>query len=145
MWITLTCVNLLLLVCVLRLSVINWMPGINRVKFGRITRFVSTLAASRKPQPSERCQLSLLFPTIFLDCPLLRHVCIRFPATRVTKIHHCLLLVGSFFVFTLFTELRRDSERQLFLFRNSHIPFRQIHPVNFPYSMRTFSNFLHCF
>lgn len=92
----LACVNFLLLVCVLHLSVVNCMPGINRVKFGRITRFVSSLAASVKPQPSERCQLSLLFPAIFLACPLLRHVCIRFPATRVTNIHHCLLVDWSF-------------------------------------------------
>lgn len=93
----LTYVNFLLLVFALHLSVRNSVPGINRVKFGRITRFVSSLAATMKPQPSERCQLSLLFPAIFLGCPLLRHVCIRFPATRVTKIHHCLLLDWSFF------------------------------------------------
>lgn len=79
---------------------INCMPGINRAKFGRITRFVSALAAAIKPQPSERCQLSLLFPTIFLGCPLLRHVCIRFPATNQSNKNPSLFssALSSFFV-----------------------------------------------
>lgn len=60
------------------------------------------------------------------------------PPTRVTKIHHSLVLPHPFlFVFTLITELRRDSERQFFLFRNSQITFSQVHPVNLTYSMKT--------
>lgn len=127
--------------CLCVTSVINCMPGINRAKFGWITRFVSTLAAAIKPQPSERCQLSLLFPTIFLGCPLLRHVCIRFPATNQSNKNPSLFSSASsfflLFVLTLLTKLRRDSERQLFLFRNSQITFTQVHPANLTYSMKT--------
>lgn len=87
-------------------------PWIKRVKFGWIAGFVSALAVTVQPQTQKWCNYPFFFPNSSLGCPLLRHICIRFPATGVTQLHHWAVLYyqgqsESVFEFPTFFQARK--------------------------------------